>query len=341
MHRNDFFAAVKSGDIARAYLFQGPEQYVKERALAALREKLLPEGLQALNDTVLNQPPAAKIIEAAETMPIFCERRLVVAQDFQPLAAAKSKQETEESHAIAEWLLRAPETSCVVFMVRGNVDNRKKTGKEILSNLVNVEFQNLDEREMEKWIAARTKQLRASMAPGAAAKLSFYAGPALTRIEQEIEKLAAYAGERAITPEDVEAMVAPSLESSVFKLFDILADGKAADAVRLLKELITAGESPMGILYMLTRQVRILLRVKQSEGMNLRPIEIEKKMNMNPYALKRALLQARRFSLPSLYDAYALLVGIDEKIKSGAARDIDALHDALFRLLGAREVVSN
>jgi DNA polymerase-3 subunit delta len=337
VHRNDFFAALKTGELARAYLFQGPEGYVKERAIQALREKLLPPGFEMLNETVLEQPKAREIIDAAETLPMFCARRLVVAWDFPPLAAAKSQREQEEAQMIADWLPNAPETCCAIFALRGSGDGRKKSVKAIQQALTTVEFSNLDEREMEKWIAARAKRIGASMSPGASSKLAFYAGPTLTRIEQELIKLAAYVGDaHAITGEDVARMVTPSLESSVFKLIDLFLDGRMGQAQGLLKELLTGGETPVGILYMLTRQVRAVLSVKQLESQGVRPADVAKRLNMNPYACKRAASQARRFSPAALQSAYARLVDADESIKSGAARDIDALQGAIFRIFSAR-----
>ena len=68
MTHTEFFAQVKKGEIARAYLFEGEEEYVKERALETLRQKLLPEGLEALNETTLQNPAAGQLIECAETV---------------------------------------------------------------------------------------------------------------------------------------------------------------------------------------------------------------------------------------------------------------------------------
>ena len=49
MTSDQLFRSIKAGDIRPAYVFYGPEVYVRDRAVAALRQKLLPEGLEQLN----------------------------------------------------------------------------------------------------------------------------------------------------------------------------------------------------------------------------------------------------------------------------------------------------
>ena len=53
MNHTAFFDAVKAGSIAGCYLFEGPEEYIKQQALKALCAKLLPPGLEEMNMTVL------------------------------------------------------------------------------------------------------------------------------------------------------------------------------------------------------------------------------------------------------------------------------------------------
>ena len=64
MNWSEFYQSVDAGDIAPVYLFTGPEEYVKLEAMAKLREKLLPPGLEALNDAVLEGVTAQQITDA-------------------------------------------------------------------------------------------------------------------------------------------------------------------------------------------------------------------------------------------------------------------------------------
>ena len=65
MTHEEFFDALKRGEIAPAYFFHGEEEHVKASALEALRARLLPAGLEALNETALQNPAAAVVVAAA------------------------------------------------------------------------------------------------------------------------------------------------------------------------------------------------------------------------------------------------------------------------------------
>ena len=93
MNWNDFFTKLSAGSVENAYLFTGPEDFVKREALEKLRAALLPQGLEALNENILEGTDAAHIVEAAETLPMMCDRRLVVVRDWGPLMGGKSRDE--------------------------------------------------------------------------------------------------------------------------------------------------------------------------------------------------------------------------------------------------------
>ena len=53
--------------------------------LDALRKKLLPEGMEEMNDSRLRDPDANTIIAAAETLPFLADKRLVIIRDHPAL----------------------------------------------------------------------------------------------------------------------------------------------------------------------------------------------------------------------------------------------------------------
>ena len=65
MKWNEFYKALDAGTVAPVYLFTGPEEYVKREALEAMKAKLLPPGLEALNDATLEGVTAQQITDAA------------------------------------------------------------------------------------------------------------------------------------------------------------------------------------------------------------------------------------------------------------------------------------
>ena len=334
MTRQALFQAVDQGAYEKVYFFHGPEEWVKQGAVQRLREKLLPAGLEELNETVMEGGGAQAILEAAETLPVMSERRLVLVRDFSPLTGGKAKAEQEEAQRILDWLPTAPDTACVVFYVRGAADMRKKLSSALAKLPGAVAFEPLDDAELQKWANARLKKFGKKIDRAALDSLTFLAGRGLTRLDGELNKLAAYAGEReTVSLADVEQLVAPSLESSVFQMIDFLMDNKAYDAHRIYGALLRAGENRVGILAMLTRQMRMLTHIKRlrAQGAPLR--EIEEKLSLNHYAATRAQAQAGRMDEARLEEMYRACAEADYDIKRGALRDQAAV-DALMLRLG-------
>ena len=331
MTHTEFFAQVKKGEIARAYLFEGEEEYVKERALETLRQKLLPEGLEALNETMLQNPAAAQLIECAEMVPVMAEKRLVVANEC--AYVAKAAGDSDGAERLTKYLDALPETTCIVFYVKGLADGRKKLSQALKKKAAAVRFDPLTDAELNKWIAGQFRPLGKTIAPQTAMQLTFTSGRELMLLSQEIKKLAAFVGERTeITPADVERAATRTAECTVFQMVDALVAGKAAEAFRLLAVLLENGEARIGVLAMIARQYRNMLYYKLSREAGMPEPEIARQIGVPPFAVRRLADQARRESAQALKEKLDLCVDTDYAIKSGRMRDDAALERAMMRL---------
>lgn len=333
MTRQALFQAIDQDSCERVYFFHGPEEWVKQSAVQRLREKLLPEGLEQLNETVIEGGTAQAVLEAAETLPVMAARRLVLCRDFPPLLPGKAKNEQEETQRVLDWLAGAPDTCSLVFYVRGAADMRKKLPAALAKLPGAVQFEPLDDAELFKWASRQLKKLGKRIDRATLDSLAFLAGRGLMRLDAELSKLAAFAGAReVISAEDVAQLVAPSLESSVFQMIDFLMDGRTSDAHRLYQALLRSGENRVGLLAMLTRQMRMLTHIKRlrAQGAPLR--EIEEKLSLNHYAAGRMQAQAARLDEAALEAAYRACAQAEYDIKRGALREQAAVDALMLRL---------
>ena len=330
MKWDEFFDGLKAGRPLNAYVFTGVEDYVKREALGALRAALLPQGLEALNENVLEGAPAAKIIDAAETIPMMCDRRLVVVRDWAPLLPGASRDEDAESQKMESWLDRQIKTCILVFFMRGEIDRRKKFAKACIKRDIVVDFPQLSDAEIKKWIAAKLRPLSKKMSSRAADQLIFTAGRDLTRLDGELSKLAAYSAGRAeIDENDIEQIVSPSTEFGAFEMLNRLFDGDIGGAYRTLEMMLDKGANRVGILASLTRQLRGLLFMKIASENGGNTAEAAGALALSPAAAKVMLQKSRRFSSDALETLYDAAISADYSIKSGRVRDAAAL-DMLF-----------
>lgn len=335
MQWNEFYQAIDAGNLAPVYLFTGPEAYIKREALAALRAKLLPPGLETLNDTTLEGATAQQIIDAAETMPMMCERRIVVVRDWAPLLPEKSKNEEAEVARMEKWLDDPPASCVTVFYMREEPDGRKKMSGLLKKKAATVTFELLSDAELSKWCAKRLKSRGKKLSPRALSTLTYMAGRELTRLSGELDKLSDYVGdERAeITEADVAAIVSASLEYNVFELINHLLNGDVQKGQQVANSLIQGGQNPVGVLAMLTRQVRQLAHMKCALDAG-KPVDaVQKQLKLHPYAAKQTARQCARLSANWLTALYERCVSYDFDVKSGRLRDRAAL-DALILQIG-------
>ena len=335
MNWNEFYQQLNAGQISPVYLFTGPEEYVKREALETLRAKLLPPGLETLNDTTLEGVTAQQITDAAETMPMMCERRVVTVRDWAPLLPAKSKNEEDEVAWMAKWLDNPPDSCALVFYMRQEPDGRKKMSGLLKKKAQTVTFDLLSDAELSRWCNRYLKKQGKRISAKAMNTLTYMAGRELTRLSGELNKLAAYVGDERdeIGEADVRAIVSASLEYNVFELLSSLLAGDIKAGQQTVNSLLTGGQTPIGILAMLTRQVRQLTHMKCALDAGGTAAKVQETLKLHPYAARQTAKQCARLSRDWLTWLYSRCVESDFAVKSGQLRDREAL-DALVLQIG-------
>ena len=95
MNYKEYFNALRAGQLPGVLLFDGEEEYTKDSALAQLRAKVLPEGLEEMNETPLGANATAnEIVDACEMLPFLATKRLIIVRGsglVQKIQGAASK----------------------------------------------------------------------------------------------------------------------------------------------------------------------------------------------------------------------------------------------------------
>jgi DNA polymerase-3 subunit delta len=168
-----------------------------------------------------------------------------------------------------------------------------------------------------KWCAARHgKQLVAA----AAALLVQLIGPEMGRLDQELEKLAVYAGDaKRIDAADVDALVGFGREEKVFEIFKFIGDGQAGKALTMLDHLFEQGENPHRLLGAFGWQLRKLAQAARltAQGSPL-PAALAA-VAMPPHTRADAEKQMRWLGRRRLNRLYDWLLQTDFGLKGGSA----------------------
>jgi len=336
MKQTELFESIKKRAFENVYFFCGPEEYVKNAALSALRSAILPEGMEMLNEATLTNPSVDELIAAMETFPFMAERRLVIVRELRALQQGGEEDAASgDAKQVLEILQNAPETACTVIWHSGKLDERKSLAKKLLQMPGAVKFEYLTGKELSAWTQKEAGRRGKKIAPEAMEEFLFNAGPDLQSILGSLEQLCAYVLEReVIALEDVGEVVRPSLEATVFVMIDAIMADNMPKAQKMVKTLLDAGEARYGILAMLIRQLRLMadLRVMAEAGRSADAICSA--LKLQNYVYKKTAASAGKMNSERLLEAYRKCVETDYMLKSGQLREQAALDRAMFLLHG-------
>jgi DNA polymerase III delta subunit len=124
-------------------------------------------------------------------------------------------------------------------------------------------------------------------------------------------------GNKIIEPEDVNNLVKGNFDDNIFALTDAIGARDKSTAAKLLEEQFELGANEIYLLTMITRQIKIILQVRQALDLGQSSRQIISELKQNPYVVQKAIEQARHFSLNALKIIFDKLVEIDFKIKTG------------------------
>lgn len=307
-------ADIKAGSFAPVYLLYGEEAYLKRQYRDKLKKALTQEG-DTMNTSVFEGKGLAigEVIDLAETMPFFAERRLILIEN-----SGVFKSGAEE---LAEYMKEIAKSACFVF-VEEEVDKRSKMFKNVKAAGRVVEFKKQGDSVLVQWILGRLKRENKNITQPVMQQFLTAVGNDMENIDKELEKLLCYCmGRDVVTSEDVSAICVQQTQNKIFDMVNAIGEKDQKKALELYYDLLALKESPMRILFLIARQFQILLQLKELSGKGFDNKFMAAKAGVPEFALRRNQTQARGFSRERLYQAVADCVEAEEAVKTGNRND--------------------
>lgn len=346
MNREAFHQEMKEGTIRACYLFEGEEEYTKQAALKTLQGRVLQGEFAQLNLSVLRNPSAGELIAHAETLPLMADMRFVLVKEsrlFDSRAGSEGNEDGavasgDDQDRIAAYIDRLPDSVCLVFLHQGKASAARKLYKRIAKTGGVVTFDQLGQEMLIKWMARELKGLNKVIDRETAEQLVFSVGQDMHALHGELQKLAAYAGERQqIERDDIDAVCIKTAEYKVFDLSDAVAGRRAARAARLMDELLRGGEQRLMLLALLQRQYRQMLFAKVLLSSGKRPDDVARILGVPPFVARKLHGMVAAEHVSTIRQAYDLLVDTEFQVKSGQIPEEGSLERALYRILAWQE----
>ncbi len=305
---------LKTGQLKQIYLLFGEEGYLKRQYKNRLTSAMLPEG-DTMNYACYEGKgiDLREVIDLAETMPFFADRRLIV---FENTGFFKSGG-TE----LADYMKTLPETTSFLF-VESEVDKRSKLYKTVKAKGRAVELGFQDEATLKRWVAGLVKKEKKQITEQTVVYFLNKTGTDMENITKELEKLYCYALERdAITKEDVDAVCVTQISNHIFDMVDAVSQKKQQRALELYYELLALKEPPMRILFLMIRQYRILHQVKGLLKAGYVRKEIASQAGLHPFVAGKYMDLAKRFPTGELRAVLEEGAELEQSVKTGKLAD--------------------
>ena len=320
----------------RLYLLYGPEDYLREQFLLALKKLCLSEGEDDFSYKRLDGPEldVNALAGAIDAVPFMTERSFVELRGV-------DINKVRDADAAAKILADIPDYCTVAFVQSAQYepDGRLKLIKAIRASGHDMKFTQQSQGQLVDWITRRFAAAGKSADTEAVQRLIFISGDLMSRLIPEIEKVAAYAKGERVTVDDVEAVANHIPEAVVFSLSDHIAARRYESAAQTLAELLAdKNNEPIMLLALLGAQMRKLYaaRLAQEGGLGMKYIMDTCNIKYE-FLAKNLAASARGFTLPQLRRAVELCAEADYMMKSSSQDDDELLKEVVMRIASGEE----
>lgn len=320
------------------YWIAGDETLLVQEALAQLRARCRAQGFTEWDLFFVDRSFSwQSMLQSSNSLSLFADRKII------ELRQTSAKLDDAGRDALAQYLA-SPNSDNVLILVTPKQEMatlNTKWFKALEAGGVFVQVWPVDARGLPRWISARMARKGLSADADAIALLCERVEGNLLAADQEIEKLsvltAAGAGQRVhVDRRLIMGLVADSSRYNVFALLDAALLGDARRCLKVLGGLRAEGSELLGLLAMVTRELRTLIGVArrvhggQAQGAALLGEGVRKSHEV---PVTRAL---ERLRLPTLEALLQQARQVDMAVKGMSAADAwTELTDLLLTLSGA------
>ncbi len=321
----------KKGNYRPVYWLEGEEPFFIDMVMDYAEHRILPESEAGFNLTIFYGKDAdwATVINTCMRYPMFAERQVVL------LKEAQQMRDIEKLENYIDKPL--PSTIFVVSYKEKKVDGRSKLAKLLKQKGELLTTKKLYDSQLPEWSEQMIKQHGLTISQKALLLLVDHIGNDLSRLRNEIEKLAVNLGSRKnITEDDIENYIGVSKEFNVFELQDAIARKELSKAIRIIRYFEANPKAApiqmiLPALYNFFSKVFMLYTVK-----NLDEKTVAAAIGVNPYFARDYLNAARKYDYPGVEKILLLLHQYNLRsigINDGNTSDADLMKEMVVKMM--------
>ncbi|WAC07647.1 MAG: DNA polymerase III subunit delta [Thermodesulfobacteriota bacterium] len=315
-----FFLKIKEGHLLPLYYFYGEEEYLKNKAVHLVLERLGEKITPGLNFEVFagSSTPVTTLLDHARTIPFLGARKIILVKEAENIPAEEQKR--------LFLYLESPSKKTTLILTSSAVNFRGNAFKPLLKSFAKyagyglvLELNHPFQNETPDWIKYMAQNFGKSMGSSVVSLLHELIGNNLLDLFHEMEKLALFTGEKKeISKDDVEKMISRLRTESVFELVDHIGNRRQYEALITLSQLLKSGEQPLKLLALIVRQFRMISRASTLVKQGLKPAEITNALKIREFVWEKLYPQVNKFSEKKLMDCFQQMWEADIALKTGS-----------------------
>lgn len=309
---------IKAGAIKPIYFLMGEEPYYIDKLTEYMEANLLAEEEKGFNQTVLygRDVSVDDIVSTAKRYPMMAERQVVIVREAQELSRTIDKLENYAENPM-------PTTVLVMAYKYKTLDKRKKVTKLLGKHGLVYESKKLYENQVGDWLKRVLAGKKLNIEPKAAAMLVDFLGTDLSKIANELDKLAIILPQGStVTPEIIEENIGFSKDFNVFELRKAIGEKNIKKAYQIAQYF---ADNPKDNPLVLTvgQTFGFFIQLLKYHGLkDKNPKNVASALGINPFFVKEYDVAVKNYPMKKVSQIVASLRDIDVKSKGVGANGL-------------------
>jgi DNA polymerase III subunit delta len=300
-----------------AYLLTGPEELLLRRAADRLLDELAAGGELDVTDVRASELKEHGLPDL-RTGSLFGTPRAVVIREGQDLPAEVVDV------LLAEFEGSPPDATVIVLATgTGRIMRLAKLVKSLGGRIDIAPPREWEGRAWEQLVADEFRRHDRAADGSAVQALLAHAGHEVSAIAEKVSQVAATVSGRAVTGQDVDAVVVGHGNLGSFAVADAMCAREPARAAELLRGVLEGGDDPVMVLGALAYRLRSIVAVAAQLDNN------ETGLRISSGQIRHLQAARRNFGPGELTRAYRTLADADREIKGGELPAAFALERAV------------
>jgi DNA polymerase-3 subunit delta len=233
---DEILQKLKNRQFDPVYFLQGEEPYYIDLISDYIEENVLSEGDKGFNQVVMygKDTDMANLMLQARRFPMMAERQVVIVKEAQNIQDIDKESGSRQLEAYLQ--KPVPSTVLVLCYKHKLLDGRKSLAKVLQKQATFLTTKKLYDNQVPGWISAYVRSKDLQISPKAVMLLSEYIGADLSRLANEIDKVALnLQPQQSIEEKLVQENIGISKEYNIFELQTALIQKNAVKASQIIR----------------------------------------------------------------------------------------------------------